>query len=177
MSYIRPIHRNRLWVLACFAVACANDPNPGGGGEKDWPVVGRLETIVFEGPQGATRHFLVPDDGSDAIELDFAVDPTAGSGARIGVDGRYDGTRFRVTSFNDQLAPAGDVAIRQSALDGVTPEKMRTVAFVMVDYGMGVNVTRAEAQTFMFSTTNPGPQLGIDPMDKSTLQFYDETSY
>jgi hypothetical protein len=163
-------------VLTCFVVACTGGPEstaePGA-----WPIEGRLETIVFEGPQGATRHYLVPDDGSDAIELDFAVEPTAGSGARIGVAGRHEGAKFRVTSFDDALVPAGGVAIRQSALDGVTPEKTRTVAFVMVDYGMGVNQTRERAQTFMFSTTNPGPQLGIDPMDKSTLQFYDETSY
>ena len=38
-------------------------------------------------------------------------------------------------------------------------------------------MTDAEAQRFMFSTTNPGPTLGIGPTDKSTLQFYDETSY
>ena len=47
----------------------------------------------------------------------------------------------------------------------------------MVDYGEGVNVTAAAAQRFMFSMTQPGPTLGIGASDKSTLQFYDETSF
>ena len=142
-----------------------------------WPLEGRLETIVFEGPQGATKHFLVPDDGSAAVELDFDVDPTAGSGARIGVRGRLEGARFRVSAFDDALIPAGATETRPAALSAAPPEKMRTIAFVGVDYGEGVNVTEAAAQRFMFSTTQPGPTLGIGANDKSTLQFYDETSF
>src|SRR5262245_36062633 len=111
-----PICNLLLWMLACLVGACANGPDPSGGGGGSWPVVGRLETIGFEAPHGAPRHFLVPDDGSEAIELDFEIAPTAGSGARIGVAGRYEGARLRVTSFDDGLAPAGGSPIRQSAL-------------------------------------------------------------
>ena len=175
----RPRSRSllRVWPLASLVVvACAQGPDSTGE-PGAWPLEGRLETIVFEGPQGATKHFLVPDDGSAAVELDFDVAPTAGSGARIGVRGRHEGARFRVSSFDDALTPAGATETRPGALSAAPPEKMRTIAFVMVDYGEGVNVTAAAAQRFMFSTTQPGPTLGIGANDKSTLQFYDETSF
>ncbi len=159
-----------------MVVACAQGPDSTGE-PGAWPLEGRLETIVVEGPQGATKHFLVPDDGSAAVELDFDVAPTAGSGARIGVRGRHEGARFRVSAFDDALTPAGATETRLGALSAAPPEKMRTIAFVMVDYGEGVNVTAAAAQRFMFSTTQPGPTLGIGANDKSTLQFYDETSF
>jgi hypothetical protein len=163
-----------LVAFTGLLAACANPPD----GEENLPdFEGRLETIVVEGPQGATRHFLLLDDGSDPVELQFDSDPTWGSGARIGVRGRFEGTRFRVTAFDRVALPDEADTVREGALNGVTPERTRTVAFVMVDYGMGVNRTRDAAQTFMFSTTNPGPTLGIGAGDKSVLQFYDETSY
>ena len=179
----RPRSRSllRVWPFVSLAVlACAQGPDsPGEPGA--WPLEGRLETVVVEGPRGTTKHFLVPDDGSAAFELDFDVAPTAGSGARIGVRGRFvdsaDGARFRVSAFDDALTPTGATETRAGALSAAPPEKTRTIAFVMVDYGEGVNVTAANAQRFMFSTTQPGPTLGIGASDKSTLQFYDETSF
>ena len=163
--------------MPAFFVACANDPNDGTTGRSAWLLEGRLETIVVEGEHGGTKHFLMPDDGSEPLELAFDVDPTSGSGARIGVNGRIDGPRLRVTAFDDALGSTGSSTLRESALTGVTPERTRTVAFVMVDYGSGVNVTKTAAETFMFSMTNPGPTLGIGTGDKSVLQFYDETSF
>jgi hypothetical protein len=176
MRPVRPSASLSAAVIASFVAACANSPDPGGG-QGAWLLEGRLETIVVEGPRGATKHFLFPDDGSDPVELDFGVDPTSGSGSRIGVDGYFEGARFRVVAFDDTRVPEGANTLRQSALAAVTPERTRTVAFVMVDYGMGVNQTRTAAERFMFSTTNPGPTLGIGTNDKSVLQFYDETSY
>src|SRR5262245_48856836 len=138
-------YRRTLAVGAALAgaltIGCADTGDAGGGGPAGagtWSMEGRLETIVFEGPQGGTRHYLVPDDGMDALELTFdrgAFAPTAGSGARIGVRGRRDGAGFRVSAFDDEID------VRRGALPGVTPERTRTVAFVMVDYGSGVNVT------------------------------------
>src|SRR5262245_942872 len=174
---MRPVHlviSLRALVVLAFFMACANDPS--GGGQSTWQLEGRLETIVVEGEHGGTRHFLLLDDGSDPIELGFDADPAWGSGSRIGVNGNLEGARFRVSAF-EQLAARGQNTLQQSALTGVTPERTRTVAFVMVDYGSGVNVTKTAAETFMFSMTNPGPTLGIGSSDLSVLQFYDETSF
>src|SRR5262245_54729529 len=129
MRPIRPLASLRALVVLAFSVGCANDPD-GRGGQSGWLLEGRLETIGVEGEQGATKHFLIPDDGSDPIELWFDVDPGSGSGSRIGVNGRFEGARFRVAAFDDALAPSAASSGRQGALTGVTPERTRTVAFV-----------------------------------------------
>jgi MYXO-CTERM domain-containing protein len=168
----------RALVLAsCSALtlACSEGADPASGRALE----GTLEVIVVEGPHGGTRYFLMPNDAAvDPVELRFEHAPSSGSGARIAVDGSYEGGSFQVSAFDelDEL-DAARTGKRVEALAAAPPERSRTIAFVMVDYGEGVNVTETEAQRFMFSTTNPGPTLGIGPNDKSTLQFYDETSY
>jgi len=162
-----------LASLSVLALACS-EASP----TNERLVTGKLEVIVVEGEHGGTRYYLLPDDATlDPIELRFDRAPNLGSGVHIGVDGRYEGDALRVSGFDfpglDAEIPGKQVA----PLNAVTPEATDTVAFVMVDYGQGVNVSEAEAQRFMFSTTNPGPTLGIGENDRSTLQFYDETSY
>jgi hypothetical protein len=153
------------WCSA-LALACSEGTTKGSGRALE----GTLEVIVVEGPQGGTRYFLMPDDATvDPVELRFSNAPSSGSGARIAVDGGYEGNAFRVSAFDLDDLDAERAGKHVEALAEAPPERTRTIAFVMVDYGEGVNVTEAEAQRFMFSTTNPGPTLGIGAMDKSTL--------
>ena len=177
----RPRSRSllRVWPFACLAVvACAESPDSTGE-PGAWPLEGRLETIVFEGPQGATQAFPGAGRRLRGDRARFRRGPDRGLGrahrrprpatkAR-GFVSRRSTTRLLRPGGRDRDAP------RRSRR--VSTREMRTIAFVMVDYGEGVNVTEAAAQRFMFSTTQPGPTLGIGANDKSTLQFYDETSF
>ena len=162
-------HAVAFVTCSALGLGCSEGTTKGPGRALE----GTLEVIVVEGPHGGTRYFLMPDDAAlDPVELRFESAPSSGSGARIAVDGSYEGSVVRVSAFDlDEFIHARNVVTE------APPERTRTIAFVGVDYGDGVNVTEAEAQRFMFSTTNPGPTLGIGPNDKSTLQFYDETSY
>jgi len=135
-----------------------------------------VEVIVVEGPQGGTRFFLMTDDRKAApVELRFGSEHGLRSGDRIAVDGSYRGNAFHVSALDVEEPDGERPGASVEAL--VTPDRTDTIAFVMVDYGQGINVDEAEVQDFMFSTTNPGPTLGIGANDRSTLQFYDETSY
>jgi hypothetical protein len=81
----------RALVLAsCSALtlACSEGADPASGRALE----GTLEVIVVEGPHGGTRYFLMPNDAAvDPVELRFEHAPSSGSGARIAVDGRYEG--------------------------------------------------------------------------------------
>lgn len=163
-------------MLGALAAGCSDEADSKLSSSR--ALEGRLEVVIVEGPHGGTRYFLVPDDEEiDVVELVFERAPSSTSGMRIGVDGTYDGDKLVVSGFD--LADDTRHAVGKSieALNPAAPERSRTIAFVMVDYGEGVNLNEPDIQRFMFSTTNPGPTLGIGAMDKSTLQFYDETSY
>lgn len=173
----------RCWSLAPYAVlgavafGCASDREVDMTVDSPRQLEGRLEVIIAEGPQGGTRYFLVPDAAAaDVVELAFEREPDSSSGTRIGVNGYHDGEKFVVSDLERREVGHERGRLSQG-LSGVTPERTRTIAFVMVDYGLGVNLTEPAIQQFMFGTANPGPTLGLGAKDKSTLQFYDETSY
>jgi MYXO-CTERM domain-containing protein len=58
-------------------------------------------------------------------------------------------------------------AVSQPLITGMN-YKPRTFGFVLVDIGMGINLTKDEAQKRLF---------GTNPTDKSVKQYYDEVSY
>ena len=131
---------------------------------------------LIEGPEGRTYYFLMPDDGSDPVELTFDTAPVFASGTRIAVGGIWEGERFRVATLADPAVETGPIARNAEALPEAAP-RMNTIAFVIVDYGDGMNVTRAEAERFMYSTTQPGPQHGLGANERSVVQYYAETSF
>jgi hypothetical protein len=161
------------YVLAAVALAgvtgCSEAPR-----SEVAPLEGRLEVIVVEGPRGSTQYFLMPDDGSDPVELTFDTAPAFASGTRVAVGGTWEGERFRAA----KLEPVATGAIAQTAeaLSEAAP-RMNTIAFVLVDYGDGLNVSEAEAERFMYSTTQPGPQHGLGANERSVVQYYAETSF
>ena len=162
------------YVLAAVGLAglagCSEAPRS----EGEAPLEGKLEVIVVEGPQGSTQYFLMPDDGSEPVELAFDTAPVSASGTRVALGGAWEGERFRVA----RLEPVAKGAVAQTAeaLSEAAP-RMNTIAFVLVDYGDGLNVTEAEAERFMYSTTQPGPQHGLGANERSVVQYYAETSF
>ena len=165
-------------LLGVWALGCSGDREGDVTTGVPRDLEGRLEVVIVEGPAGGSRYFVVPDDpAADVVELAFERAPDATSGMRIAVDGHYDGDKFVVSGLDFSDARRGPIGRISRALEGVTPERTHTIGFMMVDYGDGINLMESAIQQFMFGTTNPGPTLGIRAGDKSTLQFYDETSY
>jgi MYXO-CTERM domain-containing protein len=119
-------------------------------------------TMRFDDGTGETQYFL--RSGDKELRLHFEDDPGLEPGAHIRVSGEATSDGLRVDSF--QLdEPVG--AASQALITGMT-YKPRSFAFVLVDTGAGVNLTKAEAQKRLFGT-NPG--------DKSVKQYYNEVSY
>jgi MYXO-CTERM domain-containing protein len=158
--------------MAGGMTGCA--PPTGGPPLEDDPnaLKGELVTYVadfFEDGHSERWQALRPASGPE-IRLDFDVPPTAAlNGALVRVRGDLLGQRMHVNAL-EVVAPA--VESRSSALtdspDLVAAPAMDSYGIVLVDTGMGVNITAAQAQTLLFSST---------PTDKSFATYYSESSY
>src|SRR5688572_19083770 len=98
------------YVLAAVALSglagCSEAPRS----EGEAPLEGKLEVIVVEGPRGSTQYFLMPDDGSEPVELAFDTAPASASGTRVALGGAWEGQRFRVA----RLEPVAKGAVGRS---------------------------------------------------------------
>lgn len=141
-------------------------------------ISGELKVVVVEGegPGTGPRFFLNRDDGQGTLPLSFDDPSQLSPNAHLLVHGFDQNGRFRVLDY-EQLG--SDTSTAELALTGQSLLKSRTVSFGLVDYfGRGVqNGIGDKAKSFMYSTTNAGPNLGVGTGDKSVRQYYDETSY
>lgn len=167
-----------MWLAGCADAAQA--PEESGS----WPLEGTLQVVVVDGPQGGTRYFLQREKGEKLLRLELAQAPRVGSGTRIALRGEHWGEMFRVSeldvrSLSKQALPHASGERLGSAQQQIAADKRsRTIALALIDFNNdGVNVKESDAQSFMFSTKNPGPRLGLDPGDKSVAQYYAETSF
>ncbi|HEX6244468.1 MAG TPA: hypothetical protein VFZ61_26300, partial [Polyangiales bacterium] len=121
-------------------------------------------TVRFD-ETSETQYFLRRGgQKDDELRLYFKQDPDLRPGTSVRVAGTRADDGLRVDSFQVDDTLAG---YSQPLING-TPYKPRTFAFVLVDTGSGVNITKAEAQKRLFGT-NPG--------DRSVKQYYNEVSY
>jgi hypothetical protein len=172
-----------LLSLACLA-GCA-DAAPAPEPSESSALEGTLQVIVVDGPQGGTRYFLRREKGETPLELKLEQAPRVGSGSRVRLRGTPWGEKFLVSELEVRPLPKAAVPRASGERLGSSEQQLagkmkrsRTIAFAMIDFDNdGVNVQESAAQSFMFSTTNPGPRLGLDPGDKSVAQYYEETSF
>lgn len=181
----RSLSKVTLVLAACASLAACADGAPAQDENDSWPLEGTLQVVVVDGPQGGTKYFLQRAKGEVPIQLELSQAPQAGSGARIALRGELWGEKFRVSelyvrSLSNEVLPRASGerfgSVQQQIAGQV--KRSRTIALALIDFNNdGVNIKESAAQSFMFSTTNVGPRLGLDPGDKSVAQYYDETSF
>jgi hypothetical protein len=161
-----PPSAQRFWIasFALLALGCTDADGPGGtppAGALSGELV--VEVADFE-HHAETRYLLRPASGEERPLL-FARAPAIPPGARVHVWGNDDGEALRVLRIEEE--PAAAVQRGALALIDAPQRRNRRWAFVLVDVGGGVNLTRQAAQERVFSLTNPA----------STAYFYREASY
>ncbi|MBN2575470.1 MAG: hypothetical protein JXP73_12975, partial [Deltaproteobacteria bacterium] len=131
---------------------------------------GELAVYSATFPDGTSeyRYFLrVGGDALDERRLRFAANPDLASGAWLDVWGRAEGKEIVVDRFAP-VAISGGVEATWRALVTADPYKTRTIAFVLVDLGAGVNLTEDEALARV---------MGTESDDESVRQYFIEASF
>jgi hypothetical protein len=162
-----------LAVVLLVWTACIADPGQEGEFDEPPPGATRGHLVVYVADLGDGRseelHFLqVGRDERDQRRLLFDRDPELASGAMLDVWGVPEGDALRVTRF-ERVSSAGSAleSTQQSLLDGA-PFRARRLAFVFVDVGGGINLTKETAERRLF---------GMGATDASVRQYYVEASY
>ncbi|HWA16167.1 MAG TPA: hypothetical protein VG817_07035, partial [Gemmatimonadales bacterium] len=168
----RPLFLSLGFMAAClpWLVACGNPD-----AEADGARHGELHIYRVSYPDGHSERefYLAKDEHTPATtRLIFVSDPGFEPWTRVKVWGldEKDGVRVtRVERENPQADEEAEaLAASEQPLIGVA-KKTRTVGFVMMDVGNGVNITADAAQTAVFGTRTP-TSAGLN-------QFYTEVSY
>ena len=143
----------------------------GGQGEADGSIRGELHSYSIDYADGHTeREFFLAVDGkrSGDLRLQFAADPHLQPWTKLKVWGTETSDGLRVERFQEQSDDSDDVGVVSEAVLNPTV-KTRTVGFVLMDVGNGVNLTADAANTAIFGTRT-ATQAGLN-------QFYRENSY
>ena len=135
---------------------------------------GEFKTYVadfFDGRPGERYHTLLQANGQE-LRLNFDSEPQIQNGTKIWIRGETMANQLMHVSQFD-LGPV--LAGRTSALEGDAPDVVAapaidTYAIVLVDLGMGVNMTAAQAQARLTGTGTTGTT-------GSFAQYYSESSY
>jgi hypothetical protein len=135
-------------------------------GSRPDPLVGTFgEDIVDYGESVAHRYWLRQGAGAP-IPLHFAEAPDVPPGTTIAVWGAAAGAGGALQVERFEARSSGDEAVR-SALVGGEPRPARRWAFVLVDTGSGVKLTKDAIRDQLFSTSSP----------TSIRNWYREVSY
>lgn len=119
-------------------------------------------TTRFDDGFGENQYFMRTRNGELRLYFDKEPDLLPGTALRVVGAPLDDGLRVLEYHIEETLGVANQ------SLINATPYKARSFAFVLVDTGSGVNLTKAEAQKRLFGT-NAG--------DRSVKQYYKEVSY
>ncbi len=156
-------------ALGPMAAGCAPTSDSSGSAPSESEPTGDptrgslvLYTVRYEDATSENQYYL--RSGNKELRLYFDKDPDLAPGTQLRVSGETWSDGLRVQSY--QVDETVGVA-SQPLIMGM-PYKARTFAFVLVDTGTGVNLTKAEAEKRLFGT-NPG--------DRSVKQYYNEVSY
>jgi hypothetical protein len=163
---MRPGHIFALLVAAAAGVAACTDSLDGGPSAPapDGALRGELRVTVADfGDRRQVFHRLQLPSG-EAQPLALATDPELPSGTPVRVWGRLEGGVLQVSRLLPDDLAAGPA--RQSALIEAPTKPVRRWAFVLLDLGAGLNLTKEQAQSRLFSD---GPT--------SIRSIYRETSF
>lgn len=147
-------------------VGCSDSPP---SQNVDGRVRGELHIyrVNYDDGRSSREFYLAPDEHTPATtRLVFAEDPGLEPWTRLEVWGPQTTDGVKVTRF--EVEPADDVASQTQALTTVTP-RPRTVGFVLMDVGSGVNLSAESARAAVFGNRSP-TQAGLN-------QYYREVSY
>ena len=155
----------------CSSVLLAGCGSSGSPLEADGSLRGELHVYRVDYADGhSEREFFLASEGTPPtnIHLQFASDPQLQPWTELKVWGTPTSDGLRVQRFQEQDATTDDVALAAEPLLKVT-RKTRTVGFVLMDVGNGVNLNATDASTAIFGTRT-ATQAGLN-------QFYTENSY
>jgi MYXO-CTERM domain-containing protein len=152
-----------LGVLAA-ALSCTAEPpaDPGTAPGLEGELV--VHVVDFA-DRAETVYGLRLDDGGQRA-LTLPSPPALPGGTRIRVQGIDDGQTIAVTALAPAPRPGGETILAARPLVSGTKKRDRSWAFVLVDSGGGVNITKAEAEKILF-----------DPGRLSIRGYYEEVSY
>jgi hypothetical protein len=165
-------------IVAALIAACGPVPDDNASSASNEPSIeealnsGNMRgTIVvyqsrFDDGTGDKQYFL--RNGKNETPLYFEKDPDLAPGTQVRVSGVAVGDGLKVEEVDTHVDQGGGVGLTAQAVINGMPYKPRTFGFVLVDNGMGVNVTKDEATKRLF---------GVMPADKSVKQYYNEVSY
>jgi len=156
-------------ALSCFSNACSSE-RPGALEEADLGAVkGELAMYIArydDGHSETTYSLRVNDDALNDRPLIFESDPGLTPGTMLKVWGLDGDEGIKVDRFELDQA-AGYKRIEQGLIKG-PPYPPRAFAFVLVNLGGGVNITKEQATIDLF---------GLGATDGSVKQYYREASY
>jgi hypothetical protein len=151
-------------VVACSIEGASPGPAPTGATR------GELAVYNATFPDGTSEYqyaLRVDGDARDERRLRFASSPDLVTGAWLDVWGLDDGREILVDHFAT-LAFSSPSESSPHALTTGTSFRTRNIAFVLVDLGSGVNLTKETAMTRLMGT-----EVGND----SVRQFFIENSF
>jgi len=161
-----------LGFLACGICACSPEPSELAGAKGAPPGALRGELLVYSAtfPDGTSeyQYFLrVGGNPLDDRRLRFATNPDLSSGVWLDVWGHADAEEIIVERF-DLIAPPPGAEQTQRGLISAHPYRTRSIAFVLVDLGAGVNLTKEAALVRVMGTATG---------DDSVRQYFIEASF
>lgn len=162
-------------ALALALAGCAGSPEPHG------QMRGTLVVVVVDaaGSRGGPQYFLRLDETDEVVPLAFSGErPKPQSGTRLAVTGAFDEAALRVASFTVEGRAVGLGRLREPVL--AAEPRTRNTVVIPLDFGEGVDVDGDPVAYFdrvMFSTTNPGPKMGLGQDDHSMAQYFSEASF
>jgi MYXO-CTERM domain-containing protein len=142
-----------------LALSCAGQPDADSQGQSE--LEGELVVHVVDFGDHSETVYGLRLDGGPARALTLPSPTTLSSGTRVRVRGTDDGRAIQATA----LIPLSEGAFARALVTG-TKKRDRNWAFVLVDTGGGVNLSKAEAEKILFSP------------DKTSIRgYYEEVSY
>ncbi|HEY0713769.1 MAG TPA: hypothetical protein VGF45_13910 [Polyangia bacterium] len=162
-----------ICTLGALSVSCTGTETPAAEALKESPpaagaIRGEVLSYIFTLDNGQTEEhlYLRTNDREPEQRLLFDTPTSLVTGQRIDVWGSSVADGFKVERFAKVADPV--IESSQKALINGTPLKPRRFAFVLVNLGGGVNLTKAEAERRLF---------GLAANDRSVRQYFTEASY
>jgi MYXO-CTERM domain-containing protein len=149
---------------ACGLVACSADETPDGSLRGEL----RIANISYQDGRTEREFYLAPEGSEELTRLVFPRNPEIPALTPLKVWGTLDGEHLVVDRYEVDEKKAELVAeTTEPLLNGV--KRTRTVGFVLMDIGGGVDLTVAQAQTAAFGTRGAS--------NASLREYYLEASY
>jgi len=155
-----------IGLMSCTQPAQPSAPAAAVASDAPGTYRGEFVTYVADFDDGHSErwHAVRTSDGRE-IKLDFDTPPTLQTGDQVRFSGKTVDGKLQVSTYERLAVPKASQKLEPPTYQAPAQD---TYALVLVDLGAGANVTAAQGQTAMFSTT---------PTDKSFASYYSEVSY